>query len=307
MAKVINKTIDKKEVAKLSVKFSNELLKFKQAAASMEETLGKLNVAVLTEDAPVSEVKRGRGRPRKNEESQKNKTTETTMVVGVRRRGRPRKNTEASTQTKITVVHRGPGRPRKTETTEQEPVVAKRSPGRPRKNAESVVAVSQNNDIISQEIEAINKDLKKYNSAKWQKENQMWVKENATYRAEIVGAYSNGTSGKYGITTRVYLNPQRAIIPEDLKHHISTAAVNRIRYVGNEEEGLEYIEKQKAKIVEDFFAEVMPKVIPDHGKEDSVYAFHLKPSIREAFNQLKTKFDETSTTIKNDKKKVVSA
>lgn len=199
--------------------------------------------------------------------------------------GRPRKNPVA-TETETTVVKRGPGRPRKTEKVKSPKVVSKLSTGRGRPSIEEILAEPLTPEVQS-EIDRIKDNLESYNQ--WRDESvdgrDIKVIENGTYLGVIEGFFSSGTSGRYGVTTRVYINPNSYLLPEELKSHIDTAAVNRIRYLETREEGLEYISKQQEKIQKDFFNEIAPRIIKDHGKKGSVYAFHLDPEVRRAFNK----------------------
>lgn len=194
--------------------------------------------------------------------------------------------------TSTSTVKRGPGRPRKTETATTTKV-AKRGPGRPRKT-DAVALTAGAKQLFDLEIQRIETNINGFN--KWNKEStkekEIWVIENGTYVAVIEGFFSSGNTGRYGVTTRLYVNPNSHLVPEALKGHIDTAAVNRIRYLETKADGLEYIEKQKAKLFNDYFQEVLPTIIANHGKKGSVYAFHLDSQIRKHFNQFKKYYDE---------------
>lgn len=338
-------TVVKNDLKEIGMMIRNNLNVYHQTSDSLEKAISGftkvLNVIDMdsTETDEVTEVKRGRGRPRKDS------TNVQEAVIGVvkRGRGRPKKEdtTEEPKSEVVTTEKRGPGRPKKTEEvavaqndstdnvkrgrgrprkiTETIVAVIKRGPGRPKKNVEDAPAASTTNvassggtstggrgrpsleDILAEpltpelkaEISRIEENISTFNQWKKtsHKENEIWVIENATYMGIIEGFPSTGSSGKYGIKTRVFINPNSNLVPDDLKKHVNTTAVNRIRYVDSKEDGLEYIAKQKEKIADDMFTEIMPKIIKDHGKKDSVYAFHLNTEIRRGFNRLKAIYD----------------
>lgn len=256
-------------------KLESSINEFSQSLQVIEG--GKLKSTIVTE---TNVVKRGRGRPKK----------------------------DSSLEQKNIIVKRKPGRPKK-ENQVDSSIFVKRKPGRPKKNENTIVATVKKNGrgrpsikdvidtpthpLIDKEVLRIEEASHKFN--KWgnysNKEKVVFKIQNGTYLGIIEGFYSSGNSGRYGITTRLYINPDSHLVPEDLKQHIETAAVNRIRYVESKEEGLEYIEKQKAKIAQEFFSEILPRIIKDHGKKGSVYAFHLDKTVRRDFNKLKTIFD----------------
>lgn len=159
-----------------------------------------------------------------------------------------------------------------------------RGRGRPSKVEASL------DNTLKDEVLRIRNHIDEYN--KWwddsEKNRNIWKIENGTYLCIIEGFYSSGETGRYGVTTRLYINPSSSILPDELKGDIHTTAVNRIRYVENKEQGLEYIERQKHKMKHEFFNETIPSIISNHGKKGSVYAFHLDDGIRNQFKHLQT-------------------
>jgi hypothetical protein len=295
--------------AKLGTKINGALTIFKKQSSAIESTLKEFNELLVTmkpnSSNPQEVVKNGRGRPKKQEKI--------TVVITKNKPGRPKKIVEDTKKTII--ISKNPvGRPKQADKVEN-----KRLPGRPKKQ-EIVIAGkvnTKNQSVVTklppvamrEEIERIEQNSKKYNQ--WIDEStktEIVAKiENGSYLGVIEGFNSSGNSGKYGITTRVYVNPNSKLVPSDLKNNINTAAVNRIRYVDSKEEGISYINRQKEKLKEDFFTEILPQIIKDHGKENSVYAFHLNNEVRKSFNKLKVAYNEivsASTTSKPEKKKV---
>lgn len=197
------------------------------------------------------------------------------------------------------IQKRGPGRPRKTEQPQSSSVkksvittTSKTREGRGRPSIEEILSEPLT-EAFELEFERIKGDIDNFNM--WKQEDEdgktVWKIFNATYLGIIEGFHSSGDSGRYGVTTRVFINPNSHVVPNDLKGHIDTAAVNRIRYVENKNDGLSYIERQKSKIGEQFFNEIMPRVIRNHGKKGSDYGFHLDANIRSDMNRIKTIFD----------------
>ncbi len=287
-------------IKQVGTKMQKDIENVQKLGQKLEESLEKFNQALAVLEGNNEEVapnvqKRKPGRPAKS-----NKETVAKLTVK-RGPGRPKKNTTEEVVSET--PKKKPGRPKKNQTETATTTTAKRKPGRPKKNevvAKSTnksVKGSKNADLVA-EINRVKDDIDTYNQ--WAEVNDseriMAVIENATYRGEVVGFYSKGGSGRFGVTTRVYLNPDSNLVPEELKHHITTAAVNRIRYVDTEAEGLDYIEKQKEKLKNDYFNEIMPKVLKDHGKPGSDYAFHCDKTVRRNFNQLKSLYDKEYKT-----------
>lgn len=292
--------MNKTAISQAEKKILREFRIIQQHSSKLEESITQFSKAlqIINGSHSIIDSKRGPGRPRKE-------MSNTNEQVAKRSPGRPRKDSSAIT---VKLVKRGPGRPRKEVVSEPLNVV-KRSPGRPKKNeVKSVTVVNRDgrgrpslqeilSDPLSSEMKSdlqrIEKNINKFNVWKNEstKERSIWVIENGTYMGVIEGFYSSGTSGKYGITTRVFVNPNSELVSDSLKQHIDTAAVNRIRYVETQEEGEHYIEKQRMKLVEEYFNEILPKIIKDHGKRGSVYAFHLNSEIRRNFNKLKIVYD----------------
>jgi hypothetical protein len=239
--------------------------------------------------ANIVVVKRGPGRPKKNVED----VVATNEVTEQKRRGRPRKVQEEESVVTTAVGKRG--RPRKTESATNEVVAT--SGGRGRPSVQDILAEGLTPELKG-DLKRIEENVHHFN--KWweesTKDKEVWKIENGSYLGVIEGFYSSGTSGRFGVTTRIYVNPNSNLVPEELKNNINTTAVNRIRYVDNKEEGISYIEKQKVKLAEDFFSEVLPKVIKDHGKKGSVYAFHLDSDVRRKFNKIKVIYDNKYAT-----------
>jgi hypothetical protein len=303
-------------LSQISNRVQKDLNVLQKQSTILQNSLSQFNsmVQVLTKEGVTEH--RGAGRPRKEAER---------VVVTINRRpGRPKKEEETIIDSQI---KRGPGRPRlqsdnnvKNDTKEfakqdQNNIVdVKRGPGRPKVVKEEEVVKLETTtgrgrpsmqDVLTEplspnlkaEIKRIEENQHHFNQ--WSEESadnkDIWKIENATYLGVVEGFYSSGTSGRYGITTRVYVNPNSHLVPEDLKEDIDTSAVNRIRYVENKEEGTKYIEKQKIKLLEEFFNDTMPKIIKDHGKKGSVYAFHLDSNVRKQFNKLKVVYDNKYT------------
>lgn len=102
---------------------------------------------------------------------------------------------------------------------------------------------------------------------------------NATYLASIQFLEANSKTSNYSVLTRVMLNPSSLYFKGE-------SVVIRNRYLDTYEEAMDYMQRQMEKVKKQFFYELAPSVIPNHGNRDSYYGFYLSKQNRSEYKNI---------------------